>query len=405
MDEASAGTSSGGVPALAEVRLRGGPWKFLGVAVTAAPWDTPGRSLGASSAPLPCGDIDLRLECLGISAECGLAALGFAAETIMVGWLDRLQRRSRAAGFLIAVVYKYVDDQGSFLAALITYYAFVSLFPALLLLTTVLGVLLVGYPELQEQILQSAVAQFPVIGEQLGQPQGLSGGTVGVVVGIAGALYGGLGVGQAVQNAMDTLWAVPRNNRPDPIRARIRSLLLLVVLGTALIATTVLAAISRVSESFGIVATVGIVVISVLINAGVCLVVFRVATARDVTYRDVAPGALAAAVIWQLLQWFGAVYVAHVVTSASVTNSVFALVLGLLAFLYLIATSLLLCAQANVVATDRLYPRALLTPFTDNVDLTRGDRKTYIGQAKAQRAKGFERIEVTFDDRESRDSS
>jgi inner membrane protein YhjD len=323
----------------------------------------------------------------------------------MVGWLDRLQRRSRTAGFCIAVVYKYVDDQGSFLAALITYYAFVSLFPALLLLTTVLGVLLVGHPELQEQILQSAVAQFPVIGEQLGQPQGLSGGTVGVVVGIAGALYGGLGVGQAVQNAMDTLWVVPRNDRPDPIRARIRSLLLLLVLGTALIATTVLAAISRASESFGTLAKVGIVVISVLINAGVCLVVFRFATARDVTYREVAPGALAAAVIWQLLQWFGAVYVAHVVSSASATNGVFALVLGLLAFLYLIATSLLLCAQANVVATDRLYPRALLTPFTDNVDLTRGDRETYVGQAKAQRAKGFERIDVTFDDREPKDSS
>ena len=64
----------------------------------------------------------------------------------MVGWLDRLQRRSRAAGFFIAVIYKYVDDQGSYLAALITYYAFVSLFPALLLLTTVLGVVLVGHP-------------------------------------------------------------------------------------------------------------------------------------------------------------------------------------------------------------------------------------------------------------------
>jgi membrane protein len=322
----------------------------------------------------------------------------------MVSWLDRLQRRSRSAGFLMAVIYKYVDDQGSYLAALITYYAFVSLFPALLLLTTLLGVVLVGRPELQEQILQSAVAQFPVIGEQLGQPQGLSGGTVGVIVGIAGALYGGLGVGQAVQNAMDTLWAVPRNDRPDPIRARIRSLLLLLVLGSALIATTVLAAISRASESFGIVGKTGIVVVSVLINAGVCLVVFRVATARDVTYRQVAPGALAAAVIWQLLQWFGAVYVAQVVKSSSATNSVFALVLGLLAFLFLIATSLLLCAEVNVVATDRLYPRALLTPFTDNVELTRGDRKTYIGQAKAQRAKGFQRIDVTFDDRESRDT-
>jgi membrane protein len=320
----------------------------------------------------------------------------------MVGWLDRLQRRSRVAGFFIAVIYKYVDDQGSYLAALITYYAFVSLFPALLLLTTVLGVVLVGHPALQEQILQSAVAQFPVIGEQLGQPRGLSGGTVGVIVGIAGALYGGLGVGQAVQYALDTLWAVPRNDRPDPIRARIRSLLLLLVLGSALIATTVLAAISRASESFGIVGKAGIVVVSVLINAGVCLVVFRAATARGVTYRQVAPGALAAAVIWQLLQWFGAVYVAQVVKSASATNSVFALVLGLLAFLFLIATSLLLCAEVNVVATDHLYPRALLTPFTDNVELTRGDRKTYIGQAKAQRAKGFQRIDVTFDDRESR---
>ena len=64
----------------------------------------------------------------------------------MVSWLDSLQRRSRSAGFLIAVIYKYVDDQGSYLAALITYYAFVSLFPALLLLTTVLGVVLVGPP-------------------------------------------------------------------------------------------------------------------------------------------------------------------------------------------------------------------------------------------------------------------
>ena len=140
-------------------------------------------------------------------------------------------------------------------------------------------------------------------------------------------------------------------------------------------------------------------VLSVLINAGVCLVVLRGATAREVSYRQVAPGALAAAVIWQLLQWFGAIYVSQVVQSSSATNSVFALVLGLLAFLYLIATTLLLCAEANVVAADRLHPRALLTPFTDNVELTRADRKTYTGQAKAQRAKGFQRIDVTFDDR------
>ena len=136
----------------------------------------------------------------------------------MVGWLDRLQRRSRAAGFVIAVIYKYVDDKGGYLAALITYYAFVSLFPLLLLLTTVLGVVLAGRPSLQEQVVHSALSQFPVIGDQLDQPRRLSGGTVGIVVGIAGALYGGLGAGQAIQHAMDTVWAVPRNVRPDPIR-------------------------------------------------------------------------------------------------------------------------------------------------------------------------------------------
>lgn len=315
----------------------------------------------------------------------------------MMGWLDRLQRRSRAIGFVIAVVYKYVDDQGSYLAALITYYAFVSLFPALLLLTTVLGVVLVGHPELKEQILQSAVAQFPVIGGQLGQPQGLSGGTLGVVIGVAGAVYGGLGVGQAVQNGLDTLWAVPRNERPDPLRSRLKSLMMLLLLGSGLLASTALSALGRASQSFGFISKAGIVVAAVLINSAVCLVAFRVATARNVTYREIAPGAIAAAILWQLLQWFGAAYVAHVVKSASATNSVFALVLGLMAFLYLIATTLLVCAAANVVATDHLYPRALLVQFTDDVALTRGDRRTYVAQAKAQRAKSFQQIDVTFD--------
>src|SRR3712207_2104972 len=103
----------------------------------------------------------------------------------MVGWLDRLQRRHRRVGFVIAVVYKYVDDQGGYLAALITYYAFVSLFPLLLLMTTALGVLLAGHPDWQQQVLASTMSQFPVIGSQLQRPEQLSGGVTAVVVGIA----------------------------------------------------------------------------------------------------------------------------------------------------------------------------------------------------------------------------
>jgi membrane protein len=316
----------------------------------------------------------------------------------MVGWLDRLQQRHRSVGFAIAVLYKYVDDQGGYLAALITYYAFVSLFPLLLLLTTALGVVLAGNPELQQQVVESTMGQLPAIGSQLQRPDELSGGPVAVVVGIAGALYGGLGVGQAVQNAMDSVWAVPRNNRPDPIRSRVRSLLLLFILGSAAVTATALSAAGRATETLGLVGKAGLAVAAIAINAVICLVAFRVTTARHVSYRHVLPGALGAAVIWQLLQWFGAGYVAHIVTTASATNSVFALVLGLLAFLYLLSVSLVICAEINVVRVDRLHPRALLTPFTDNVDLTAADRKTYTRRAKAERVKGFQRVSVRFDD-------
>jgi membrane protein len=321
----------------------------------------------------------------------------------MVGWLDRLQQRNRAVGVIVAVIYKYIDDQGGYLAALITYYAFVSLFPLLLLLTTGLGVLLAGRPGLKAQVLQSTLSQFPVIGSQLQQPEGLSGGAVAVVVGVLGALYGGLGVGLAVQNAMDSVWAVPRNVRPDPISSRRRSLRLLLVLGSAAIATTLLSGVGHAASSLGVFGRIGIILVAVGINALICLTAFRVTTARELSYRQVWPGALAAAIIWQILQWFGAGYIGHVVKSASATNSVFALVLGMLAFLFLVSSTLVLCAEINVVLVEQLHPRALLTPFTDQVDLTPADRKTYTRKAKAERVKGFQRVSVTFHDPEGKE--
>jgi len=311
--------------------------------------------------------------------------------------LDSFQRRHHAAGYPLAVVYKYVDDNGGYLAALITYYGFVSLFPLLLLMSTVLGFVLVGNPHLQEQILHSALSQFPVVGSQLGDPRHIGGGPVGLVVGILGALFGGLGVAQAGQYAMNTAWAVPRNSRPNPFKARGRSLLLLVTVGLAVVGTTVLSTFGASSAgSLGLILKVLVLLFSVAINAGAFVFAFRFAAARNLTVRDVAPGAVAAAIIWQLLQTFGVVYVGHVVRSASAINGVFALVLGLLAFLYVTATAVVLCVEANVVRVDHLHPRSLLTPFTDDVDLTRGDRRAYTGQAKAQRAKGFEEVDVRY---------
>jgi YihY family inner membrane protein len=310
--------------------------------------------------------------------------------------LDRLQRRHPVLGFCIAVIYKYADDQGGYLAVLMTYYAFLALFPLLLLLTTGVGIVLADNPEWQEKVLDSALGQFPVIGPQLGQPQELSGGTAGIVIGILGALYGASGVGQAAQNAMNTVWQVPRNDRPNPIFSRFRSLLLLTVLALTLVGTAVLSTFAGLPGPLGALEGVTIGLLAVVINSVVFTIAYRLSTTNDVSYRDVLPGAAAMAVIWQLLQTFGTVYVTQIVKNASTTNSVFAVVLGLLGFFYLTSIAVVFTAEINVVRVHHLYPRALLTPFTDAVDLTHGDRKTYARQAKAQRAKGFEHVDVTF---------
>ena len=140
--------------------------------------------------------------------------------------LDEFQQRHRWAGLPLAIVYKFHDDQGTYLAALIAYYGFLSLFPLLLLLTSTLGFVLQSHPDLQQRVLDSTLSQFPVIGDQLGDPQGLRGNrrrprrSARLV-----AVYGALGVAHAVQNTMNVTWAVPRCRRPNPFRLRLRSLL------------------------------------------------------------------------------------------------------------------------------------------------------------------------------------
>src|ERR1700760_1856037 len=102
----------------------------------------------------------------------------------MVSRADAYQWRHRWAGLPVAVLYKFIDDQGTYLAAQITYYGFVAAFPLLLLLATILGYALHGNPHLQRQVLDSALAQFPVIGDQItANIRSLRGSPFGLVIG------------------------------------------------------------------------------------------------------------------------------------------------------------------------------------------------------------------------------
>ncbi|HYF74653.1 MAG TPA: YhjD/YihY/BrkB family envelope integrity protein, partial [Nocardioides sp.] len=149
--------------------------------------------------------------------------------------VDRGQRRFPPVAVPLAVIYKFFDDQGNYLAAIITYYAFVAIFPLLLLGTSILGFILQDNPGLESDLLDTALKQFPIIGDQLGRPEGLQGSTAGVVIGALVALYGSLGLGQALQNALNIAWSVPRNSRPNPLLLRLKSLGLLLTAGVALL--------------------------------------------------------------------------------------------------------------------------------------------------------------------------
>ena len=209
-------------------------------------------------------------------------------------WLDGYQRRHRWVGFPLAVVYKFFDDQGTYLAALITYYGFLSLFPLLLLLTSVLGFVLQGDPDLQQRILDSTLSQFPIIGDQLGDPQGLQGSGAAVVVG---------GLVAAVRRPRRRPGAAERDEcrlggPPQPPAQPHQAHVCAACCssgpaGIAVLATTVLSALGssaaavRAPSSAWPVAVL-VTVVAVVLNAAVFVVAFRIATASKLRVRDVA---------------------------------------------------------------------------------------------------------------------
>jgi uncharacterized BrkB/YihY/UPF0761 family membrane protein len=323
--------------------------------------------------------------------------------------LDAFQQRHRVVGFPLAVTYKFFDDQSNYLAATVTYYSFAAIFPLLLISSQVFGFLLQGNEELQKKMLDSTLSQFPIVGTALGTPQGLTGSAGVVAVGIIAALYGILGLGQAAQNAIHVAYAIPRNSRPNPFLSRVHSGLLLMVAGLVLVVVATITSLAANAEVFGVgvnfAISLAVSVVSAVLTASVLALMMRVAMPDRPPFRQLLPGALATAVLWQALQRLGRFYVSHVVARATDFNALFALTLGLLALLYVAANMGVIGIQINVVLTRHLWPRALLTPFTDAVELTEADRRAYVAYAQAQRHKGFERVEVTFDKGDDPDSS
>lgn len=315
---------------------------------------------------------------------------------------DRYQREHSWIGFPIAVAYKIFDDRAPYLAALVTYYSFVSLFPLILLFLSVIGFVLHRDPHLQQEVVGSALGNLPGLGSQLKRNiTGFKGSTGGIIVGLVGVIYGALGATQAAQAAFNQIYAVPRSSQLNPIRSRIRSLGLLSILGTGVLVSSGIALLvstgNDLSSQLGTDLKIVGYGLSFVINFGLFTGGFQLLTATELKARDVMVGGAIAAGVWELLQAFGARYVVHELNHGNALYGVFGVVLATLAWLYLEALSLMVSAEINVILQRHLWPRSLLTPFTDNVVLTPADEVAYRSYAQAQRFKGFERVDAEFE--------
>lgn len=301
--------------------------------------------------------------------------------------LDRLQRRHGALGFPIGVAKKFADDHAGNLAALMAWYGFFALFPLMLVLVTVLGFVLRDNPGAYDDIVRSAVAQFPVIGKDL-QDNALRGSTVALVFGLLTALWAGLGLTLAGQRAMDQVWDVPHRLRRDFLTSRLRGIVILVVLGLLNVAVTTAVGL-LVGGLGGTALTIGGFAASALLDVVLFWAVFRLFTAEDVPTRDLWLGIAIAAVGWAVLQTLGGIYVGRV-KDAHQTYGFFAIVIGLLSWLYLGAQTLLYAAEANVVRARRLWPRSLFEPATA------ADMQALRAAARVAERREGEHVEVTF---------
>jgi YihY family inner membrane protein len=314
--------------------------------------------------------------------------------TRTINRIDAFQQRHTPLAFVFAVIKKFGDDQGGNLAALLTYYGFLSIFPMMLVLVTVLGYILVDNPNLQNDIVTSALAELPIIGDTLRTNIGqVRGNGFALFVGILITFYGGLGFANAAQNAMNRVWEVPMSVRAGFFPRLARSLGLMGTLGLAIIISTVARGVATASSDFGIALDWVLRIGAVAFDTFLFAVGFKLLTSRALAWRDVFWGALVAGIGWEVLQLLGKVFLEDQLTRTSKLYGTFAFVIGLLVWLFLVARVVLYAAELNTVLAYKLWPRSMNPP-----PLTEADHRAFELYARNEERRREVSIGLTVDD-------
>lgn len=310
---------------------------------------------------------------------------------LLIQKFDAFQQQHRSVGFPLAVLKKFGDDSGGYHAALITYYGFLSLFPLLLVMVTVLQMWFGDDAALRVRVASSVNNYFPLIGDQLQRNiHGMGRAGWGLAIGILITIYGARGAADALRFALNNMWQVPKNRRAGFPKSLLQSLS---IMAGVTVGFAVMVGVSSFTSVFGHAVWVKILanLLGFAVSAGTVLFVFYRSTTRRVPIKDMVPGATIAAFLIQLLVTFGGLLVAHQLKGLSALYGTFALVLGLFFWLYLIAQVIIYAVEIDTVRHLQLWPRALQADKP-----TDADRRAYKLYAKVESYIPQEKVDVRF---------
>jgi YihY family inner membrane protein len=307
--------------------------------------------------------------------------------------VDAAQQRHKVSAFVFGIIKKYGDDNGGVLTANLAHSGFVSLFPLLLVMVTILGLVSSSDPALRHEALSAVAKQVPLIGQQLTSNvhELRRSSVIGLVIGFLALIWGTSGLAQAGLFTMAQVWNLPGPERPGYLQRLGRAGLFLGVLGLGVIVTVLLTALGSYGHNGA-----GIAVLSEILaaaaNIGMYFIGFRVLTPKSVPTRRLVPGAVAGGIAWTVLEALGTLLVHHFLHSNSVYG-VFGTVLGLVAWIYLGVEISVYAAEINVVLARRLWPRSIVQP-----PLTEADRAVLSVQVLQNQRRDDQHVKVSFDD-------
>ncbi|WP_431910501.1 YihY/virulence factor BrkB family protein [Amycolatopsis thermoflava] len=304
--------------------------------------------------------------------------------------VDAVQQEHTALSVPVAVVKKFLEDQSTQLASMIAFWAFFSIFPLFLVLITLLGFFVPD--DLKNDVLGNVGSMFPLLDPAT--MQGFGGSAWALILGLVTALWSGIAVVRATQTAFNSVWELPFHARPSlPVQIG-RSVLVLATIGLGLVVSTLISGfVSSGSDllDLGWLGRILGYVIAIVLDVGLFVAAFRILTDREITTRDVLPGAVLSGVLFWVLQTLSSLIISRYLQNAQSTYGTFATVITLLWWFYLQSIITLLGAQLNVVLKDRLHPRALVgAPETD------ADHRAYESYAEERSYHEQERVDTEF---------